>query len=225
MEVRGSLTHRLGFWSSAFVALLGAGYLVVLAFAFAVEGFAFPPGPTVQLVGGIITLLTVPGLVVVFTAVRFSADERRAILGSLSLTFITLFAATVSINRFVQLTVIQQGTPGAADLARFLPYATDSVMFALEMLGWGVFSSIAALAAAGLFTGSRLDLSIRWLFVTYAAFSSMGAIGYATATPVTALAFIAWGPILLALSVLLTVHFRRGGTPAAASPRPTPSGG
>ena len=218
----GSLTRRLGFWSSVFVAVLGAGYLLALTFAFAIEGFAFPPGPAVQLAGGIITLLIVPGLVVLFTAIRHSADEARSILGSLAVTFITLFAATVSINRFVQLTVIQQGAPGAADLARFLPYATDSVMFALEMLGWGVFSSLAALAAAGLFTGSRLNVSIRWLFVAYAAFSSLGAIGYVTSAPITAGAFIAWGPILLALSVALAVYFRGTVARAAETPRRAP---
>ena len=65
------------------------------------------------------------------------------ILGSLGISFITLFAAMVSINRFVQLTVILQSPAGAAsqDLARFLPYSTGSVMFALEMLGWGFVPS------------------------------------------------------------------------------------
>lgn len=214
--MRSSLTRRLGFWSSVFVAVLGGIYLLLLILTFSTEGFAFPPGPTVQLAGGIITFLTVPGLVVVFTAIRHSADERRSILGSLSVVFITLFAATVGINRFVQLTVIQQGIPGDSDLARFLPYATDSVMFALEMLGWGVFSSLAALAAAGLFSGSRLNLSIRWMFIGYAAFSSMGAIGYATTAPITAAAFVAWGPILFALSILLAAYFRTGGAPASS---------
>jgi hypothetical protein len=213
--MRNSLSRRLGFWSSVFVAALGAIYLLLLLFTFSTDGFAFPPGPTVQLVGGIITFLTVPGLVVLFTAIRHSAEEGRSILGSLSVSFITLFAATVSINRFIQLTVIQQSTPGAADLARFLPYATDSVMFALEMLGWGFFSSLAALAAAGLFSGSRLNLSIRWLLIAYAAFSSLGVIGYATTAPITAGAFIAWGPILLALSILLAAYFRKADVPAS----------
>lgn len=210
------LTRRLGFWSSVYVAVLGAIYLLLLVVAFSTEGFAFPPGPIVQSAGGIITLLTVPGLVVLFTAIRHSADEERSILGSLAVSFITVFAATVGINRFVQLTVIQQGAPGASDLARFLPYSTDSVMFALEMLGWGLFSSLAALAAAGLFSGSRLNLSIRWLFIAYAMFSSLGAIGYLTTAPITAGAFVAWGPILLALSILLAVYFRTAEAPASS---------
>jgi hypothetical protein len=52
-------------------------------------------------------------------------------------------------------------------------------------------------------------LSIRWLFVAYALFSFMSVIGYATETPITAGAFITWGPILLALSILMAVYFQK----------------
>lgn len=207
---------KLGFWSSVFVALLEAIYLLLLIVYFSTEGFTFPPTPFVQLVGGIVTLLTVPGLVVLFTAVRFAKDGEGAIFGTLGIAFITLFAATVGINRFVQLTIIRQGPP-AADLARFLPYATNSVMFALEMLGWGVFSSLAALFIAPLFSGSRFGFSLRWLLVAYAVFSSTGAIGFAIQSPISAAAFVAWGPLLLALAVMLAVYFRKVSAPAFVS--------
>jgi hypothetical protein len=193
------------------IAMLGGVYLLTLVISFSMEGFTFPPAPIVQLMGGIITFLTVPSLLILFTAIRFVNDENNKVLGSLGISFITLFAATVSINRFVQLTVIRQSPPGIAsqDLTRFLPYATGSILFALEMLGWGFFSSLAALSVAPLFSISRLNLSIRWLFIAYALFSFMSIIGYATETPVTAGGFIAWGPILMALSILTAIYFRK----------------
>jgi hypothetical protein len=202
------IARQLGFWSSIYIAILGVIYLLLLIINFSMEGFAFPPSQNVQLSGGIITFLTVPGLLVQFTAIRYVNEGDNKVLGSLGITFITLFAATVSINRFVQLTVIQQGG-SSLDLARFLPYATGSVMFALEMLGWGFFSSLAALSVAPLFSGSRLHISIRWLFVAYAIFSFMGVIGFATEIPITAGAFIAWGPILTVLAILLAIYFGR----------------
>jgi hypothetical protein len=205
--MKKNLARQLGIWSSIFISVLGAIYLGMLIIFFSTEGFVFPPGPTVQLIGGIVTFLTAPGLVVLFTAIHYGIDRENKILSSLGISFITLFAATVSINRFVQLTVIQQSAAGAQDLARFLPYATGSVMFALEMLGWGFFSSLAALSVAPLFSGSRLAISIRWSFVGYALFSFIGVIGYMTQTPITAAAFIAWGPILLALAIMLAVYF------------------
>jgi hypothetical protein len=94
-----------------------------------------------------------------------------------------------------------------ADLVRFLPYGTGSVMFALEILGWGFFSSLAAIFVAPLFSSSRLKKTIRWLFILYAIFSFISVISFATNIPIPT-GPIAWGPILLALSILLAVYFR-----------------
>jgi hypothetical protein len=203
-----NIARKLGFWSSVYIAVLGVIYLALLILYFSTQGFVFPPSQFVQLSGGIITFLTAPGLIILFTAIRYVSDSKNKILGSLGITFITLFAAMVSINRFVQLTVVQQGA-GSPDLARFLPYASGSVMFALEMLGWGFFSSLAALSVAPLFHGTQVNNSIRWLFVVYAIFSFMAVIGYATQTPISAMAFVAWGPILTAVAVLLVIYFRK----------------
>jgi hypothetical protein len=211
--MNGRLSCRLGVWSSAFVAVLGAVYLALLGIFFATQGFVFPPPESVQLTAGVITLLTAPALVVVFAAIKHVAGEDGAILGTVGLSFTVLFAATVSINRFVQLTVVRQAPPGAAsaDLARFLPYSTGSVMFALEMLGWGFFIALAALAVAPLFGGDRLGLAIRHVLVTFGGLSLLSVVGFATQSAITAVGFVAWGPLLLALAVLLTVYFRRAG--------------
>ena len=210
--MKKNIASQLGFWASVLAAVLGGSYLFVLIFHFSTEGFANPTSPFVQLVGGIVIFLTVPVLVILFTAIRFVNEGDNRILGSLGVSFIILFAATVSINRFVQLTVIQQSLPDVpADLARFLPYSTGSVMYALEWLGWGFFSSLAAVFVAPLFSSSPLNKTIRWLFILYAIFSFIGVIGFATNTPIASGAFIAWGPIMLALSILLAVYFRNFG--------------
>jgi hypothetical protein len=205
------LASRIGFWASTLVAGLGAVYLALLVGYFSTQGFAFPPTEGVQLVGGIVTILSAPLLLVVFAAIRHLAPSEKSILGTLGVAFTTLFVASVSINRFVQLTVIRQSPAGAAsaDLARFLPYSTGSVMFALEILGWGFFLSLATLFVAPLFGGDKLQTWIRALLVLFAAFSLMAVVGFVTATPLTAGGFVAWGPILLALSVLLAIDFRR----------------
>jgi len=205
-----SINRLLGFWSAVAGAVLGGIYLILLIVHFSTEGFVFPPSEMVQLVGAIVTFLTAPTLVILFTAIQHVSENSKTILGSLGTSFIILFAAMVSINRFVQLTVIQQSDPGnlSQDLARFLPYSTGSVMFALEMLGWGFFSSLAFLCVAPLFSGARLNVTIRWLMIAYAAFSFLSVIGYATQTPITAGAFIAWGPILLTVSILMAIYFK-----------------
>jgi hypothetical protein len=207
-----TLVNRIGLWAAAVVTILGCIYLALLVGYFTTEGFVFPPTPFVQLVGGIVTILSAPAIMIIFTAIFHLAPPGRRILGSLGVCFSVLFVIAVSINRFIQLTVIRLAPEGPAsqDLARFLPYSTDSVMFALEILGWGLFSSLAAIFVAPLFHQSTLQSSIRWLLVAYAIFSLASVIGFATATPLTAAGFVAWGPILLALAILFMVFFRRG---------------
>jgi len=205
------LSVRLGFWSAGITAVLGGIYLILLIVFFASEGFAFPPTPLVQLIGGLITFFTAPALLVMFVAIHQTAPAEKKILGLLGVCFTTLFVISVSINRFVQLTVIQQSPPGPAsqDLARFLPYSTGSVMFALEILGWGFFLSLACLAVAPLFRGGKLETSARWLYILFGTFSLLSVAGFASETPLTAAGFVAWGPILLALTVVQARLFSR----------------
>ena len=206
--MKKNIASQLGFWASVLGAGLGGIYLLILIYTIMTVGFASTFPPFVELVGGIITLATVPVLVILFTAIRFVNEGDNKILGSLGVNFIVLFAATVSINRFVQLTVIQPNLPDVpADLTRFLPYAAGSVMFALEILGWGFFSSLAAIFVAPLFSSSRRDKTIRLLFILYAVFSFMSVITFAKNIPIPA-GPIAWGPILLAISILLSLYFR-----------------
>jgi hypothetical protein len=207
--MKKNIASQLGFWASIYWAVLGVTYLLVLIFVIATEGLVLPPSQFVQFASGIITFLTVQGMLIIFIAIRFVNEGDNKVLGSVGVSFIILFAATVSINRFVQLTVIQQSLPDVpADLARFLPYTDGSVMFALEVLGWGVFSSLAAAFVAPLFSGSKLNRAIRWLFIVYAVLSFLSAFSFVT-TIFIPTGPIAWGPIGLALAILLALYFRK----------------
>lgn len=207
--MKKNIASQLGFWASVLGAVNGVIYLLALIFSIMTGGFSFQLPPTVQLVSGIGTLLWVPILVIVFTAIRYVNEGENKVLGSLGISFIVLFSATVSINRFVQLTVIQQSMPDVpADLTRFLPYEPGSVMLALEVLGWGFFSSLAAVFVAPLFSDSRLNKTIRWLFILYAIFSFISIFSFATNIPIPT-GPIAWGPILLVITILLSIYFRK----------------
>lgn len=207
MEKR--IASKLGFWASVIGVVLGAGYFIVVAISFSTEGVSAIPSPLVQLVGGIDTFISAQFLLVIFTCLHYVTDGEKKVFSSLGVSFIILFCATVSINRFVQLTLIQPTLPDVpADLTRFTPYDPDSVMFALEILGWGFFSSVAALCVAPLFSSSRLNNAIRLLFVLYSllSFGSVYSIISKTTIPTGP---IAWGPISSILLILLAVYFRK----------------
>jgi len=205
--MKKNIARKLGFWASV-SGVVGEGiYIFLTIYILLTVGLASTFPPVVDLIAGIITFITVPILVILFSAIRF-ANEEDNILGSLGVNFIILFAAMVSINRFVQLTVIQPNLPHVpADLTRFLPYGTGSVMFALENLGWGFFSSLAAVCVAPLFSSSPRNKAIRWLFILYALISFLSVVGYIANIPFP-IGPIAWGPILMALFILLSGYFR-----------------
>jgi hypothetical protein len=184
-------------------------------------GLEFPPSLFVQTAAGLVTILSAPAILVVFAVIAELSPKEKRVLGTVGLSFAILFVAMVTINRFVQFTVVRQSSPAeqGSDLARFLPYSAGSVMFALEILGWEFFLSLACLFVAPLFSGPRLHCGIRWLFVLYGLFALIGVVGFVTATPLTALGFVAFGPVLLALSVSLSILFRRGETPSVGIDR------
>lgn len=210
-----TLPARLGFWSSVIVTVLGVVYLVILVVFFSTLGFETPPTPFVQTFSALGTIIMAPAILVIFAVIAHLSSKEQRVLGTVGLSFTILFVAMTIINRFVQLTIIRHSSPAeqASDLARFLPYGTGSVMLALEFLGWSFFLPIACLFVAPLFSGPRLNRVIRWLFILYAIFGLMGLAGFATTTPLQNLGFIAWGPVLLALTVCLSILFRRDEAP------------
>jgi hypothetical protein len=120
--MKKNIASQLGFWASVLLAVLGGVYILALIYDISIDGIAalISPSPFLQLVSGIGTLLTALLLVILFTAIHFVNRKDNEVLGLLGVNFIILFAATVSINRFVQLTVIQQSLPDVpADLTLF----------------------------------------------------------------------------------------------------------
>ena len=73
-----------------------------------------------------------------------------------------------------------------------MPYDPGSVMFALEILGWGLFLGLAMAAFASQFGADRLERNIRRLLLGYAVLGITSAAGYMAASPLAAVGFIAW---------------------------------
>jgi hypothetical protein len=101
-----------------------------------------------------------------------------------------------------------------ADLTIFYIYSpSGSVTAALSVLALGLFSSLAHVFVAPLFSSTRLNKTIRLLCILYAIFSFTSFIGSLTAIPILIglgfrLGVIAWGPMAFVLAILLSVYFR-----------------
>jgi hypothetical protein len=204
------IASQLGFWTSVFLVCLGTVYMVILAGVSSSRNLVeMEPTSPAALWAGIDTLLTAIGLVILMACVVEYAVPEKKVLAVTALAFTVLFATVVSMNRFTQLTVIRQSflLVDTADLDRFLPYGSRSVFFALEMLGWGGFLSLATFFAAPVFTQGRLAC---WILVCFTAYGILGitsVLGYAFGSPIVMVGFLAWGPVLGAAVILLGILF------------------
>jgi hypothetical protein len=209
--MNGSLTKRVGYWTSVVAAGLGALYLILIIGSVFTGSFTFPPPEFVQYSAAIISLLFCPLLVIIMACVHTLAPAEKKVFSLSSFGMTVLFVASVSINRFVELGIIRQSLASGdvTGIEWFLPYGGHSVMFALEIMGWGWFLGLAMLLAAPLFAASKLELWIKWLMVSFGVLGILSALGQILASPLIMVGFVAWGLILFIIVALLAVYFRK----------------
>jgi hypothetical protein len=156
--------------------------------------------------------------VVLMSCVHRITPVKKKVFSQISLSFTLLFAISVSINRFIQLGIVRESVASGnlAGIDWFLPYGNHSVMFGLEIMGWGWFLGLAMIFAAPLFSRGKLELWLRWLLVSYGVLGLISALGQLLASPIIMVGFIAWGIILFVITGLLIIYFRRAENQSAA---------
>lgn len=205
------LIAALGFWTAAVRALTGIAYLLMMISLIISGNATMPPPDYVQMFSGISGMTAGPLFVVLMACLMNFMPEDYKILGQIGLVFTALFAGMVGINRFVQFSIVRPAVlnGNTESVLRFMPYDTGSIMWAMEMLGWGLFLGLAALCMIPLFRKGGLEKAIRGLLITYGILGIITAIGCMTYPPLGALGFLAWGLILPVALILVTIWFKR----------------
>ena len=145
--------NRLGRWSAIAVCLIGVGYLVTLAIAFAVYGLAEPIVDPILAIMEVLTFLSAPLMVVIMAAIHGYASVDRKIYAVIALAFTIVFAGTTSAVHFVELTALRQ--LGSAGIA------WPSPLYAVELLAWNLFLGLGLLFAAPVFNGRIRERGVR----------------------------------------------------------------
>ena len=202
-------TLRFGYWLSLLVLVLALAYLGLIIAALASGDF--PPVGPLQMPISVVTLFSVPAMVLLWTIIHqvTPAGKRAFSLGSLVL--MVVFATLTSINRYNALTVVPQATAmGRSEgLEWFLPYGWPSIMAAMEVLAWGFYYGLACLCLAPVFGGNRLEKVIFWTLVVSGVLSLVAVLGQVLdSVPLNGLGILAWGPGGILLTVLWARWFK-----------------
>ncbi|GIH00246.1 hypothetical protein Pma05_68180 [Plantactinospora mayteni] len=200
-------------WAGGGFAALVLAYLAALT-VMMVRGLPFPPQEPFLTTFHVIMMVVVLVMVPLWCAIHLAAPADRQVFTFISLTFIVMLAVVVCANRFVALTLVRQ-SPGlgqTAGLEWFQPYGWPSLMFAFEILGWGVFFSLACLFLTPAFRGHGLERGIAVTLAVTGVLSLGGALGLlVNSTAIMgAIAPLAWGlgPAIAAVLVMIWLRGR-----------------
>ncbi|MBI3747837.1 MAG: hypothetical protein HY262_03170 [Chloroflexi bacterium] len=208
----GPVATHMVFWSSLLLAAIGVLYAAVLGSAAALGSLTLPPGEPIESFAALDTIASAILLVVLVVGIDVGTPLERRPFSRLSVVFTAMFAVAVTINRFVQLTIVRQSIAAddVGDLRRFLPYDPRSAMFAFEILGWGFFLGLAALCLVPVLRGPGLHAWIARMFGTYGVLGLVCALGLILDSPVVSVGFLAWGAVLPLAAGLIAVVARPG---------------
>lgn len=211
VEPETTAPATIGYGTSMITATMGIAYALVICGLVATGRLTLPPPGWVQVFAAVGTIVLAPLLVAVMAALHYTVPAGRRLFSLLGVVFSSAFMVMVCINRFVQLGVVRlsvlHGDTGG--LERFLPYGTRSVMFALEMVGWGFFLGFGFLSAAFALPHKGLEGYLRLAFRLYAVLGIISTVAYVADSPLSSVGFIAWGVVLPLATALLAVWFRR----------------
>lgn len=188
----------------------GIVYLLVIALLI-ITGAGMPPPEPYASVVAVDLLFSVPTFLAMTLALCWLASPGRRPWTVLALFFVVVFGVYVSVNRFLQVSLLRShwGKELPPELALLHPYRIPSLGSVLEIVGWGTWLGLAFLAMAMVLTGTRRRRILAWTVGVCGVLSFVA--GLAPIIPclqLTTLGILAWGPGLLAVTVLLALEFR-----------------
>jgi hypothetical protein len=119
-------------------------------------------------------------LVVLLSSIHEVTRTERRVLTRIAMGFGMLFAVTIGIHYFTQLSAVRLNVLAGrtAGLEYFVQANPHSILSAINMLGWTVFLSLTSLFVAPVFSATRLERLIRGALVLNGLFCLGGGIGY-----------------------------------------------
>jgi len=218
------LSIKLGLWAAVLIAITFIVYTISFSaillffriptwtslpdFIASTSGNWFSPYTFCQF----LAFLTPPLFVLLINSVHDNTSDVKKSLTRASLCFSLIFATLSSIHYFVQFTAVRLGMlHGHTDgLEQFIQLNPDSVIVAINMLGWTVFFGLSSLFMVPIFSSGKLGKVIKFSFLVNGIICILGAIGYILeVTILNILFFYIMGAAVMVIAVSSSIWFKR----------------
>jgi len=162
---------KFGKWAAIFSSIFSISYVVgQLAEWLNLLGSGGGPENASTAIGLIIlltpSLFLAVSFLILMVAIHYYSPQDRKIWSHTGLVFATIYTALVSINYFVQLTlVVPHLISGDIEPVRFLLFIPfDSFIYSVDLLGYS-FMSLATLFAAFVFKETKVEKTARFFLI------------------------------------------------------------
>lgn len=220
-------TAKLGFWSALLATLAWLVFTVCFVAIAALRppfhwidladflAFSQAHDQTLVYVAQACMVLIGPLYVAILSSLQEYAPPECKSSVRTALALSVVFAALTGVNYFTHITAVRfniaRGT--VAGLEQFLQHKPDSVMAAVNMLGWTVYFGLSSLLASAAFasTTSRLERFIRFALIANGVCCLLAGIGFVIDNIVLVYVTInlgMGGTVLIATSLLTVFFFR-----------------
>ncbi len=196
------VVHQIGFWS----AILTTAWIIIFNIAIALGA----AGASTRSVAVGASLLLALSFIVLMASIHNYTPPEKKIWSQIGLSFTIVYAALLTWNYYLQLTVVRNNPQLYEWLT--MDFTPKTAFWSLETIGYTLMG-LAALFAAPIFARGRIELAVRWCFVVNAVFTVVGGIGYVlSGNPlhVFVLASLGvWAIVFPIATALLAVVFKR----------------
>lgn len=220
----GHLSIRLGYWSSVSIIILS----ILYGIAFPLVMFVFPTPhwtnlaafvaaaqPVSLMVFGlcqVMAFLIGPAQIVQLCSLHEYAPDDKKILTKLGLCFMTAVMILGNQMYFLHFNTIRLIIAKAdlTGLEQFVEWNANSAIMASGTLGWTFFAGLGLIFVAPIFSGGRLERSLRSLFLIGGCFGMLGLAGWVlSSVPLGILYALGGTTCMIVSSVLLSILFKR----------------
>ncbi len=216
---------QLGFWSSISIAALFVIFtLCFIAIAATPPlfrwtnladyvAFATSHDEFFQNLARFTMLLFGPAYVMLLASLHDRVPQEMRLWTRLALCFGIVFAALTGVHYFVQLSAVRLSLAHGElqGLEQIVQANPNSAISAVNILGWTLFLGLSSIFVAQVFSGSRIERAIRYIFLFNGICCLLGGVGYVL--DITALVFVTinlgMGGAVLIASILLSVRYKR----------------
>lgn len=202
-----TLSYKIGFWSAILLLSVFIGWTIcfvgivsttpLFCWTNLSDYLAFEKAHSqiFQYIAKFLMFIFGPLYVLLINSFYDYASDNRKTLIRISLLFAMAFAILSSLHYFVQLSsvrlnIAQGNTDG---LEHFVQANPNSIMTSIDMLGWTLFLGLSSFFVSPVFTGNKLNKTMRYAFIFNGLSCFLAGIGYVFQINVLTFLFINLG--------------------------------